>query len=96
MVGQEETLKSLFEEADGCRLCEEVVGGIISLRRSNATRTTMVDYLNVLCSVYTSWGERGCAGRINNEVVCTVLYRVAKIRIDEKQVAQSGNYIHGA
>lgn len=87
MIGQEQTLKSLFEEADGCRLCEEVVGEIISLRRSNATRTTMVDYLNVLCSVYTSWGETGCVGRINNEVVCSCILNSIIVRLGNKLLA---------
>lgn len=52
-----------------CMICEQVIGGILSLRRSNATKEVMMDYLYRLCILYSEWGTEGCKGRVNIETV---------------------------
>ncbi|KAH1020512.1 hypothetical protein HUJ04_010157 [Dendroctonus ponderosae] len=62
------------KDADaGCKICENAVDGIIALRRSNATRDVMIDCLNHICVLFTSWGIKGCTGRVNIETD-TILY----------------------
>ncbi|XP_066150023.1 sphingomyelin phosphodiesterase 1-like [Euwallacea fornicatus] len=65
--------KTVVDPAEGCKICEELTGNIISLRRSNATKEVMTDYLIHLCSLYTNWGSEGCSGRVNIEMD-TILY----------------------
>ncbi|XP_066246927.1 sphingomyelin phosphodiesterase-like [Euwallacea similis] len=65
--------KTILDPAEGCKICEEVTEDIISLRRSNATKDVMTDYLIHLCGLYTDWGNDGCTGRVNIEMD-TILY----------------------
>ncbi|KAL1496920.1 hypothetical protein ABEB36_007972 [Hypothenemus hampei] len=61
------TISPTNDPATGCEICEEVIGNIISLRRSNATRQVMRDYLYKLCLLYTSDGQEGCK-RVDIEI----------------------------
>ncbi|CAG9764587.1 unnamed protein product [Ceutorhynchus assimilis] len=61
-------LNQIKDDPDSaCMLCQQVISGIISLRRSNSTKDVMMDYLNQLCVLYTDWGEDGCKGRTDIE-----------------------------
>ncbi|KAL1505487.1 hypothetical protein ABEB36_005046 [Hypothenemus hampei] len=55
------------DPSEGCKICEEVIGGIISLRRSNATREVMMDYLLRLCVLYIGYDQESCSQRVNIE-----------------------------
>ncbi|XP_030749655.1 sphingomyelin phosphodiesterase-like isoform X2 [Sitophilus oryzae] len=51
-----------------CRTCEQVIDNVIDLRKSEATKDVMVDYLNKLCRAYTDNSPDACKGYVNIDI----------------------------